>query len=87
VLSTGDIQLPNQYGTAQVFGIEGALSADYQISRSVFARAAFHYETIGHTFQGNGTLSNARDGDPSTPDVTGARDSYLGGSATVGAAF
>jgi hypothetical protein len=50
----------------------------------VFARAAFRYETISLAFNGDGTQSNARDGDPMTIDVQGARDSYIGGFATVG---
>ena len=48
------------------------------------ARAALRLETIGYTFKGNGTQSNARDNDPTTRDVSGARDSYFGGMVTAG---
>ena len=63
------------------------MAVDYLLTRSLFARVAFRYETIVHTFDGNGTQSNALDGDPTTTDVTSARDSYIGGFATVGALF
>lgn len=82
--SAGQIQNADQYGDASLLGVEGALGVDYSITRNIFARAAFRAETIGYTFKGTGPLSNMRDGDPTTKDVTGARDSYLGGMATVG---
>jgi hypothetical protein len=50
-------------------------------------RAAFRYETIGYTFKGTGMLSTGRDGSPMGIDVPGARDSYIGGMATVGYAY
>jgi hypothetical protein len=84
ITGTGQIQDPMQYGAASVLGFEGALGVDYLITRNSFARAAFRYETIGLTFNGTGMLSNARDGDPTTVDVSGARDSYIGGMVTVG---
>ena len=37
---------------------------------------------IGFTFKGTGELSNNRDGDPSTRDVSGASDAYYGGALT-----
>jgi len=87
VTDTGEISQPTQYGTAKILGIDGAVAVDYLLTRSLFARVAFRYETIVHTFDGNGTQSNALDGDPTTTDVTSARDSYIGGFATVGALF
>jgi len=84
ITGTGQIQNADQYGSASVLGVEGALGVDYLITRNIFARAAFRFETIGYTFKGTGTLSNARDGNPATIDVAGARDTYIGGLATVG---
>jgi hypothetical protein len=84
VAGAGDIQSAAQYGSGSALGGEGALTIDYLLTRSVFARAAFRYETISLAFNGDGTQSNARDGDPMTIDVQGARDSYIGGFATVG---
>jgi hypothetical protein len=84
ITSAGQIQEPAQYGTARVLGLEGALAIDYLFGRGLFARAALRYETIGYTFKGNGLMTSSRDGVASTQDVTGARDNYLGGLATVG---
>ena len=84
IASTGQIQNADQYGSASVLGVEGALGVDYLITRNIFARAAFRAETIGYSFKGTGALSNARDGNPATLDVAGARDTYIGGMATVG---
>jgi hypothetical protein len=84
ITNTGPIQDPTQYGAASVLGFEGAAGVDYLITPSIFARAAFRFETIGYTFKGTGTQSNARDNMPMTQDVSGARDSYIGGMATVG---
>ncbi|HEX4421264.1 MAG TPA: hypothetical protein VH165_25290 [Kofleriaceae bacterium] len=87
MLDTGQIQGVTQYGTSKVTGFEGTVGADYLITPNIFARVAFHAETIGFTFQGNGFASNNRDMDPTTQDVTGARDNYFGGMATVGYAY
>jgi len=84
VTGAGQIQNADQYGSASVLGVEGALAVDYLFTRNIFARAAFRLETIGYTFKGTGTLSNARDGNPATVDVAGARDTYIGGLVTVG---
>ncbi len=81
--NTGQIQKDDQYGAATVAGFEGELGADYAITKTIFARAALKFETIGFTFKGKGMLTTGRDGDPE-PDVTGARDNYLGGAVTVG---
>lgn len=84
VTSTGPIQAPTQYGSSSVLGFEGAAGVDYLITRNIFARAAFRFETIGMTFKGNGTQTTMRDGNAMTQDVSGARDSYLGGVVTAG---
>jgi hypothetical protein len=84
ITSTGQIQEPEQYGTARVLGLEGALALDYVFGGGLFARAAFRYETIGYTFKGNGLLSINRDHVAMTQDVNGARDTYFGGLATLG---
>ncbi|HEU4731163.1 MAG TPA: hypothetical protein VFT22_24890, partial [Kofleriaceae bacterium] len=87
ITGTGQIQEAAQYGGASMLGFEGNLGVDYLITRNLFARVAFRFETIGFSFKGNGTLSNARDGDPMTTDVTSARDNYIGGMATLGYAY
>jgi len=77
VLGTGQIQKADQYGAASVFGVEGELGGDYALTKNIFARAAFKFETIGFTFKGTGAKAMAN-------SVSGARDTYLGGAVTVG---
>ncbi|MBS1119249.1 MAG: hypothetical protein H6Q90_1477 [Deltaproteobacteria bacterium] len=83
VTNTGQMQRTDQYGAAKVSGLEAEISGDYAISKALFARAAIKLETIGYAFTGNGMLTTGRDGDPEV-DVSGARDTYLGGSVTLG---
>jgi opacity protein-like surface antigen len=87
ISGAGQIQDAAQYGDAKLYGYEVAAGFDYAITGNIFARAAFRYESIGYSFTGTGTLSNARDGDPMTKDVSSARDSYIGGIATLGLAY
>jgi hypothetical protein len=84
ILGTGQIGDPDKYGAASVLGFEGSAGADYQITPRIFARAALRIETIGFTFKGTGEQTNRRDGMPMSQDVFGARDTYFGGTATVG---
>ncbi|MBA3542130.1 MAG: hypothetical protein H0T79_21120 [Deltaproteobacteria bacterium] len=82
-LGTGEIQTAASYGAATVTGFEGEVSGDYLVTKNIFARAAFRFETIGFKFTGKGDKSTGRDNDPEQ-DVFGARDSYIGGAVTVG---
>jgi hypothetical protein len=82
--STGEIQNPDQYGQAKVFGFDLSVGADYPITPNLFVRVTGRAEIISFTFAGTGTLSKARDSDPMTQDVFGAHDNYLGGFATLG---
>ena len=87
VTDTGDIQTQAQYGAATVTGFEFTVGADYMLMKNVFVRAAFRYQTFGFTFKGDPmSMANTRDSDPEQ-DVQGARDSYMGGVATVGYAY
>jgi len=81
--NTGQIQKTDQYGPATVTGFEGEFGGDYMLTRNIFARAAFKFETIGFKFGGTGMLSTGRDAD-ATQDVFGARDNYIGGAVSVG---
>jgi hypothetical protein len=82
-LGTGAIQKNDQYGAATVTGFEGELGGDYLLTKNIFARASFKFETIGFKFKGTGSMSTMRDTDMDQ-DVFGARDNYLGGTVTVG---
>ncbi len=86
ITNTGQIQASGMtgYGAATVTGFELELGGDYRGTKNIFARASFRYETIGFKFKGDPTSqTNIRDTDPEQ-DVTGAKDTYIGGTATVG---
>lgn len=82
--STGEIENPDQYGQAKVYGFDVSVGADYLLTPNVFVRAAGRAEVFSFTFAGTGSLSNGRDNNPMTQDVFGASDHYLGGFLTVG---
>jgi hypothetical protein len=85
ITNTGEIQKPDQYGAATVSGVEGDVGVSYRFANNLFARAAFSFETIGFSFKGTGMLSDPN-GDM-MKDVSGARDTYLGGSVTAGVLY
>jgi hypothetical protein len=84
ITDTGQLQDQMHYGTTTLYGLEGALSVDYAITRNIFARLAFRYETIRFKFEGNGELTANRDKDPATADVKSGQDNYIGGFLTAG---
>ncbi|MEZ4402643.1 MAG: hypothetical protein R3B06_21660 [Kofleriaceae bacterium] len=85
ITNTGEMQSPDQYGASTVTGVDAAASFDYQVAPKVVVRVGVGLATIGYAFKGNGALTNNRDGNAATIDVSGARDTYFGGSA--GAAY
>jgi hypothetical protein len=86
ISNAGGIQRADQYGSSSVNGVEAELGADYVFAKQLFARAAFRFETIGHTFKGEGAMTSMRDGDTEI-DVRGARDTYLGFTISVGLSY
>ena len=82
--NTGQIQNPDQYGPATVSGFEGEFGGDYLLTKNIFVRAAFKFETIGFKFRGGAMKTNTKYDADNGQDVFGARDTYLGGAATVG---
>ncbi|MDX2087460.1 MAG: hypothetical protein SFX73_06410 [Kofleriaceae bacterium] len=86
ITNTGQIQKSDQYGAATVKGFEGEAGLSYLLTRNIFARGAFRFETIGFAFSGSGMLSTGRDADPEQ-DVKGARDSYYGGTVAIGVLY
>jgi hypothetical protein len=83
-LSTGEIQNPDQYGQAKVFGFDASFGADYLIMPNVFVRAAGRFEVFSFTFAGTGSRSKGRDGNSPGQDIYGAHDNYLGGFLSIG---
>ena len=82
-LNTGAIQKNDSYGAATVTGFEGEIGGDYLLTKNIFARASFRFESIGFKFKGSGAMTTGRDTDMDQ-DVFGASDKYLGGAVTVG---
>ncbi|MBK9029828.1 MAG: hypothetical protein IPL61_00545 [Myxococcales bacterium] len=85
ITDTGEMQSPDQYGASTVTGVDLSIAVDYRVAPKIVVRAMAGLATIGYAFKGNGALTNNRDGQPGTIDVSGARDTYFGGSA--GAAY
>ncbi|HEY5950553.1 MAG TPA: hypothetical protein VIV40_33910 [Kofleriaceae bacterium] len=86
ITNTGQIQSTGMagYGAATVTGYELEAGGDYMVTKNIFARVSLRYEAIGFKFKGDPTSqTNIRDTDPEQ-DVSGAKDTYMGGTATVG---
>jgi len=83
ILSAGSIQQPDQYGTTKLYGGAGSAGFELIFGNRVAFRFAVEGKQLNLTFDGNGALSNNRDGNPMTVDVSQALDSYFGGSATL----
>jgi hypothetical protein len=81
--SAGPIQGLDSYGQAKVTG--GAASAGFDIVLGNHLAISLRGEAtqIGYAFTGNGAMSNGRDMDPSTKDIGGAADRFLGAAATI----
>jgi TolB-like protein len=82
ITNTGRMQEPDQYGGATVTGLDVQAGVDYKVAPKILLRVAGQLATIGYAFAGNGELTNNRDGNAATTDVSGARDTYFGGFAS-----
>jgi hypothetical protein len=82
VTAAGDIQSNSQYGQAKITGGEGAAGIDILFGGRFALRLAGELAQLGYAFTGSGLMTKNRDGDPTTKDVGGAADRYLGGAAT-----
>jgi hypothetical protein len=85
VLSTGEIQQIDHYGTARVLGLDLDVGIDYEFADNLHARGGFRYTGISHAFSGDGQLTDR--GGPAAIDVVGAHDRYAGGYVQVGYTF
>lgn len=86
ITNTGQIQQTGMagYGASTVTGFEVEGGGDYMVTKNIFARASVRYESISFKFKGDPTSqTNIRDTDPEQ-DVMGAKDTYFGGSVSVG---
>ncbi|HET6613419.1 MAG TPA: hypothetical protein VFG83_15585 [Kofleriaceae bacterium] len=87
ITATGEIQETTSYGSASLLGLDLAVALEYKLTGSLAARAGGRYASISYDFSGDGDLSNNRDGDPMSVDVSGARDRYMGLFVGLGYAF
>lgn len=87
ITDTGEMQAPEQYGSATVTGLEADAHVEYMLDPRLSVRIGGAYRAIGFDFDGSGELTNNRDGDPTTTDVGGALDRYMGGYAVAGYLF
>ncbi len=83
MLRTGSIQQPEEYGQAKVTAFVGSGGLDIVIANRYALRLIGEFAQIGFNFTGNAAMTNNRDGVPTTKDVGGATDRYLGAAATL----
>ena len=85
VTDAGQIQQPYSYGQAKVTAAQVMAGVDIMFTKLIGLRLIGEGAQYGYAFTGNGEQSNARDNDPTTLDVGGAADRYIGfaGSITV----
>jgi len=81
--SAGPIQELDSYGQAKVTGGSGTISLDILLTKHVALNLRGEATQIGYKFTGNGAMANNRDMVPSTIDIGGAADRYIGGVGTL----
>jgi hypothetical protein len=81
--SAGPIQELDSYGQAKVTGGSGSISLDILLTKHVALNLRGEATQIGYKFTGNGAMTNDRDMEPSSPDIGGAADRYIGGVGTL----
>jgi hypothetical protein len=83
----GQIEKADEYGTAKLIGVRGSLGFEVVFATRFALRLSGEIMQMSLTFDGNGALSNNRDMNPATIDVTHAVDTYFGGAATLGVMY
>ncbi|MEO8842129.1 MAG: hypothetical protein ABI591_25920 [Kofleriaceae bacterium] len=81
--SAGPIQELDSYGQAKVTGGSGTISLDILLAKHVALNLRGEATQIGYKFTGNGAMANNRDMEPSSIDIGGAADRYIGGVGTL----
>jgi len=87
VTGAGEVQTPEQYGSAKVTGFEAGVKISYVVKPRVVLNIGARYMAIGYDFNGDGDQTRIRDNDPDTIDVGGALDTYMRGSVSLGYLF
>jgi len=87
VLDAGQIAMTSFYGGAAVLGFSADVGAELAFGGGGFVRAGVRFQRFLFDFDGTGTFSSNRDGDPATQDVSAASDLYLGAYLRTGWMF
>jgi hypothetical protein len=87
VLDAGEMNDTAFYGSGGALGFDGGIGLEYIFARRAVVRLGGRYQRFALSFDGNGTLSNNRDGNSATQEVSGATDQFYGGYLTVGYMF
>jgi tetratricopeptide (TPR) repeat protein len=87
VYDAGAIQEPKNYGKATVYGVETFAGLSTMLGSWLNLRVAVEYSRFQLTFAGMGEMSNGRDGDATSQDVTGAVDRSIGITAILGVTY
>jgi hypothetical protein len=83
----GAITTNAQYGQAKVTGGDAMAGVDIVLANHYAIRLAAEAAQVGFAFTGSGAMANNRDGDPTSVDVGGASDRYIGAAATFGVLY
>ena len=87
VIATGGISDNKAYGATTGRGLRGEAGIEFESGANSFIRVAVNFSQLFLTFNnGDGELANGLDADTAV-DVSGARDTYLSGKATMGFNF
>ncbi len=81
--NAGEIQTLASYGPGKVTAFEGEAGFEVAITPTFGIRLAGDFVGVGYDFNGKGALSSNRDADPTTKDVGGAAERYIGGALTA----
>lgn len=87
VTNAGEIQTPEQYGSAKVTGFDAGAVIRYKVKPRITLNIGARYTAIGYDFNGDGEQTVSRDNDPNTKDVGGALDTYLRAQVSLGYLF
>jgi hypothetical protein len=79
----GEIQTNASYGPGKVSAFEAEAGFEVEITRNFGVRLSGDFVVVGYDFNGKGALSSTRDQDPTTVDVGGAADRYIGGALAL----
>jgi hypothetical protein len=87
VQDAGDINAMDAYGPGSASGLEIEGGLEYRIMPRLPVRAGVRFVQTTYEFDGTGDLSNNLDNDPTTVDVSAAKERVLGGFVSIAYLF